>query len=74
MVQKKVIRVSRNGLIMSRDIAINQILINSNINAFGITIYNVLTANPYEIAISILAVKLGFSNKLIIGLIIAFLL
>ena len=73
MVSKKVIRVSRNGFIMSRDIAVNQILVNSSMN-FGLTIYNIMTANPYEVAISILAVKLGFSNKIILGLIIAFLL
>lgn len=66
-------RVSRNGIIFSRDIAVNQILINSNMN-FGVTIYNILTVNPYEVALTILAAKLGFSNKIILGLIIAFLL
>jgi hypothetical protein len=74
MDDKKVMRVSRNSLVLSRDIAVNQILINSSMHTFGITIYNVLTANPYEVALSILAVKLGFSNKIALALIIAFLL
>jgi hypothetical protein len=58
---------------MGRDIAINQALINCNIQ-FGVAIYSVISMNPYEIALSILAVKLGISNKIVIGLIIAFLL
>jgi len=70
-------RVSINSIKLGRDIAVNQILVNSHINSLGmvgITIYNVMTANPYEIAFSILAVKLGFSNKILIGVILAFLL
>ena len=41
---------------------------------FGITIMNIITSNPLEIAVSILALKLGITNKLILGLIIAFLI
>jgi len=74
MAAKKVMRVGRNSVMLSRDIAVNQILINSNIHSFGITIYNILTVNPYEVALSIIAVKLGFSNKIALALIIAFLL
>ena len=40
---------------------------------WGVTIYNILSANPYEIAINILALKMGVANKLLIILIIAFL-
>lgn len=40
---------------------------------FGITILNILTTNPYEVALTIIALKLGISNKIILGLIIAFL-
>jgi hypothetical protein len=40
---------------------------------WGVTIYNILSANPYEIAINILALKLGIANKLLIILIVAFL-
>ena len=58
---------------IGRDIAINQALVNSNI-PFGIAVYGVISMNPYEIALSILAVKLGVSNKIVIGLVIAFLL
>jgi hypothetical protein len=74
---KKVIRVGVNGVKIGRDLAVNQMLMHTNLyalNSIGITIYNVLTANPYEIAFSILAVKLGITNKILIGVILAFLL
>ena len=58
---------------MGRDIAVNQALINSNLN-WGVTIYNIVSTNPLEIALSILAVKLGVTNKIVLGLIIAFIL
>ena len=73
MVQKKVVRVGWNGIRIGRDIGMNQILINTGID-FGVTIYNILTVHPYEVALSILAVKLGFSNKILLGIILAFLI
>ena len=41
-------------------------LINSNLN-WGVTIYNIVSTNPLEIALSILAVKLGVTNKIVLG-------
>jgi len=58
---------------MGRDIAINQIFINSN-TGWGITIVNILSHTPTDMAITLLAAKLGFANKLVIGLILAFLI
>jgi len=58
---------------MGRDVAINQALISSHLN-WGVTIYSVISANPLEIALNILAVKLGVTNKIILTLIVAFLL
>ena len=73
MVWKKVMKVSKNMLFMGRDVAINQALYRADMN-WGVTIYNVITTNPIEITLNLLAVKLGFTNKLIISLIIAFIL
>ena len=73
MVWKKVIRISKNIFGMGRDVAVNQALINAHIN-WGVTIYSVISANPLEIALSVLAVKLGVTNKIILTLIVAFLL
>ena len=58
---------------MSRDVAINQALISSNLN-WGVAIYNVISSNPLEITLNILAIKLGITNKIIISVIVAFLL
>lgn len=80
MVQKKALRVSNNLFTISRDIIINQILKDNGLTkgssalTFGLTIYNIATLKPLEVAVGILAVKLGFSNKVILALIVAFLL
>jgi hypothetical protein len=66
--------VNKNALGLSRDIAVNQLLINSHLPTWGVTIYNIINTNPLEIAISILALKLGITNKIILGLIVAFLI
>jgi hypothetical protein len=58
---------------MSRDVAINQALISSNLN-WGVSIYNIVSANPLEITLNILAIKLGITNKIIISVIVAFLI
>ena len=67
-------RVNKNALGLGRDMAVNQILINSHLPMWGVTIYNIINTNPLEIAIGILALKLGFSNKILLGLIVAFLI
>jgi hypothetical protein len=41
---------------------------------FGVAIQNIVMYNPYEIALSVLALKLGITNKVILSIIIAFLL
>jgi hypothetical protein len=58
---------------MGRDVAINQALISSKFN-WGVSIYNIVSANPLEITLNILAIKLGITNKIIISVIIAFLI
>jgi len=40
---------------------------------YGLIVYNVIIYNPIEVAISILALKLGM-NKIILTIIIAFLI
>jgi hypothetical protein len=55
-----------------RDYAINYLLKMYNVS-YGLVIYNTIMFNPIEIAISILALKLGV-NKLVLGMIIAFLI
>ena len=50
---------------MGRDVAINQALISSHFN-WGVAIYNIITTNPLEITLNVLALKLGFTNKIII--------
>lgn len=52
---------------------ITQMLNHYNMD-FGITILNIISSNPLEITVSLLSIKLGITNKLIIGLIIAFLI
>ena len=56
----------------SRDALINQVCKMYNIN-YGLVVYSIVVFNPLEMAISILALKLGV-NKIIISLIIAFLI
>ena len=59
---------------IGRDMAVNQILINSHLPSWGITIYNIINTSPLEIALGILALKLGMTNKIILGVIVAFLI
>ena len=73
MVQKKGIRVGRNMSYIGRDYAINKILINSHSN-WGLTISQILNYTPTDLAISLLIAKLGFGNKMIVALILAFIL
>ena len=54
----------------ARDSAINYII--SSFNAKYVLVYQIITANPLEIAISILTLKYGISKYAII-LIVAFL-
>jgi len=58
---------------LGRDMAVNQILISSH-TSFGLTIAQILQYNPIDVAIGLIIAKLGFGNKLVIGLILAFLL
>jgi hypothetical protein len=73
MVPKKVMRVSKYSVNYCRDNAINQIMINGNMT-FGLPLYNIIVASPIDIAVSLIALKLGITNKILIGLIIAFLI
>ena len=73
MVQKKVNRVLHFSVMNARDTMITKTLSHYHID-FGVTIMNIVTTNPLEIAVSILAIKLGITNKIILGLIIAFLI
>jgi len=52
---------------------VNQVLNNYHI-PFGIAIQNVMSYSPYDIALSVIALKLGITNKVILTVIIAFLL
>lgn len=72
MVQKKVNRIFYYSAINARDTMITKALSHYHID-FGVTIMNIISTNPVEIAVSIIAIKLGISNKIILGLIIAFL-
>lgn len=69
-------RINRRCLLKFRDIGrdnlINKILEHYNIQN-GILLYNIITANPIDIVIAILASKLGLS-KFIVTIIIAFLI
>jgi len=58
---------------IGRDATINQILISSGTN-IGVQISNLLSYNPYDIALGIILAKLGIGNKIAITLILAFLL
>jgi hypothetical protein len=57
---------------VTRDTCINHLCKAYNIN-YGLVIYNTIMFNPLEIAISMLALKLGM-NKILITLIIAFII
>lgn len=69
-------RINRRCFLKFRDIGrdnlINKILEHYNIQN-GILLYNIITANPIDIVIAILASKLGLS-KFIVTIIIAFLI
>lgn len=73
MVSKKGIRVGRNVSYIARDYTINKILMGSH-TSWGVTISQIMSYSPTDLAISLLVAKLGFGNKLVIGLILAFLL
>ena len=68
----RVSRIKNNFWGMARDVAINQILISSG--NIGIQLSQLLQYNPYDIALGLILTKLGVTNKIIIGVIIAFLL
>jgi len=70
---KKVKRVGDNLISVGIDYSINQILTTWHI-PFGVSIQQVMSYHPYEIALSIIAMKLGITNKIILSVIIAFLL
>ena len=73
MVPKKGIRVGRNVSYIARDYTINKLLMGTHTN-WGVTISQILSYTPTDLAISLLVAKLGFSNKMVVALIIAFLL
>ena len=73
MVPKKGIRVGRNVSYIARDYTINKFLMGTHTN-WGVTISQILSYTPTDLAISLLVAKLGFSNKMVVALIIAFLL
>jgi hypothetical protein len=58
---------------MGRDAAISQMLSNCNAG-IGLVMYNLVSTNPIQVAITMMAVKMGITNKIVLGLIIAFLL
>jgi hypothetical protein len=70
---KKVKRVGDNLLSVGIDLSINKLLSNYHI-PFGVTIQQVMSYSPYDAALTIIALKLGISSKLVISIIIAFLL
>jgi hypothetical protein len=61
--------ITRDSL---RDAIINQLCKTYNVQ-YGLVLYNAIMFNPIEMAISILALKLGV-NKILVSLIIAFLI
>ena len=75
VIPKKGIRVCNNLSNIGIDFAVNKIL-NSLQNhiPFGVTISNVLAYNPSDVIITILALKLGFTNKIVLSIILAFVL
>lgn len=77
MDQKKILRVNSNIYDNGKSSLLSALIPSGSnfeyIN-FGLTIYQILSYNPYEIAINLIAIKLGITNKIIIALIIAFIL
>lgn len=73
MVLKKGLRISGNLFSIGRDIAINQVLMSLNM-PITMTVYNIISANPIQVAIALLATKFGIHSKIVLTLIIAFLL
>jgi len=71
--KKKVNRIFNYSALNSRDYLITKILNNYHYD-FGVTIMNIISSNPLEITVGILTVKLGITNKILIGLVIAFLI
>lgn len=72
MVQKKTIKIFRVSRDITRDLLINRLCKMYNFD-YGLIVYNVIIYNPIEVAISVLALKLGM-NKIILTIIIAFLI
>lgn len=78
--QKKMKNVRYVLLGGSRDFFVNKLVVSGNTTKygfvfnFGLDIYNIVATSPIEIALAILGVKLGITNKIILSLIIAFLL
>jgi hypothetical protein len=66
-------RLTNNFISIGIDYSINKLL-NNSLVPFGMSIQHILQFHPYEIALSILALKLGVTNKIILSVIIAFLL
>ena len=66
-------RLTNNFISIGIDYSINKLL-NNSLVPFGLTIQNIIAYHPYEIALSVLALKLGITNKIILSIIIAFLL
>jgi hypothetical protein len=73
VLSKKVKRIRNNIIDIGVDFTVNNLLNNYHI-PFGIAIQEVMNHSPYDIALSILAVKLGIQSKLVLSIIIAFLL
>jgi hypothetical protein len=71
--EKKGMRICNNLSSIIMDYTINQVLTTYRI-PFGITIQNIMAYQPYDFALSILAIKLGITNKVILSVILAFLL
>jgi hypothetical protein len=73
MVCKKGLRFTRNIFSIGRDIAINQVLLSFNM-PITLTVYNIISANPIQVAVALLATKFGIHSKIVVAVIIAFLL
>ena len=71
-VQKKIKNIFFKFFDIGRDTLINKLLNYYHINN-GILIYSIISANPIDLVIGLLASKLGLS-KVVIMLIVAFLL
>lgn len=70
--KKKIKSVLSRLFDLGVDYAVNKLCSTYNIQ-YGVLALNIIRINPIDLAITILAVKLGI-NKLAIGIIIAFLL